>query len=77
MTARSPQRSRITNGTSLLADVDGRSAWARRCRDLIALHTDDLGGADAVSTAEASIVRRAAVLTMELERMEQAFAKAG
>src|SRR5690349_19554851 len=31
-------RSRITNGNALLPGVDGRSVWARRCRDVIDLH---------------------------------------
>jgi hypothetical protein len=46
-------------------------------RDLIGLHLSDLGGDDAVSEAERSIVRRSATLTVELERMESAFALAG
>jgi hypothetical protein len=69
-------RSRITNGAVLPA-VDGRSTWVRRLRDLIHLHISDLGGPDAISEAERSIVRRAAVLTTELERMEVGFATAG
>lgn|SRR5262245_2758143 len=68
-------RSRITNGA--LIDGDGRSAWSRRMRDLINLHLSDLGGADNVSEAEKSIVRRVATLTVELERMESVFAEAG
>jgi hypothetical protein len=57
--------------------VDGRSGWARRLRDLIALHLSDLGGEDLASEAERSIVRRAATLTVELERLETSFALAG
>jgi hypothetical protein len=68
-------RSRITNGA--VVDADGRSAWGRRMRDLIHLHLSDLGGADATSEAEKSIIRRVAVLTCELERMEAVFAEAG
>jgi hypothetical protein len=70
-------RSRISNGSALLPGVDGRSTWVRRLRDLIALHLSDLGGDDAVSEAERSIVRRVATLTVELERMESGFALAG
>lgn len=70
-------RSRITNGSELLPGVDGRSIWARRVRDLIELHVRDLGGDSEVSAAELSLVRRAAVLTTELERMEAKFADAG
>ena len=66
-------RSKVSNGTALLAGVDGRSTWVRRCRDLIAAHVADLGGPDACSEAE----RRAATLTVELERLEKRFALAG
>jgi hypothetical protein len=67
-------RSRMTNGSQLLPGVDGRSPWARRCRDLITLHVNDKGGPDNVSEAERAIVRRVAVLITELERMEATFA---
>ena len=70
-------RSRVTNGAVLLPGVDGRSVWARRCRDVLDAHVSDLGGPDAISEAERSICRRAAVLTTELERLEQRFALAG
>jgi hypothetical protein len=70
-------RSRISNGSALLPGVDGRSAWVRRCRDVIAAHLSDLGGLDNCSAAEHSIIRRAAVLTTELEVLEVRFAKAG
>ena|SRR5215467_5055478 len=75
MSEQPASRSRITNGA--LIDGDGRSAWSRRMRDLISLHLSDLGGADAVSEAEKSIIRRVATLTVELERMESVFAEAG
>ena len=70
-------RSRITNGSKLLPGVDGRSPWVRRCKDVINEHISDLGGVDNCSAAERSIIRRAAVLTTELERMEALFASAG
>ena len=73
---KSQGRSRITNGSLLPGIVDARSTWARRLRDLIALHTSDLGGADNISEAERSIVRRCAVLTTQLERLEAKFAEA-
>jgi len=41
------------------------------------LHLADLGGQDHVSEAERSIIRRAATLTVELERLELKFATAG
>ncbi len=52
----------------------GRSAWVRQLRDLVALHIADLGGDASVSEAERAIVRRAAVIITELERMEKDFA---
>jgi hypothetical protein len=67
-------RSRITNGMELLPEVDGRSFWARRMRDLIALHVRDAGGEDLLSEAQLSLIRRAAAITIELERLEQSFA---
>jgi hypothetical protein len=68
--------SRVRTG-QLLPGIDGRSAWTRRCRDVIAAHIADLGGVDNCSAAERSIVRRAATLTVELDRMEALFAMAG
>jgi hypothetical protein len=72
-------RSAVSNGKRLFADatVDGRSSWARRFRDLIILHVNDLGGEDMASAAEQSILRRAATLTVELELLEKRFALAG
>ena len=36
-----PQKSRITNGSALLPGIDGRSAWVRRSKDLIAEFVSD------------------------------------
>ena len=78
LAVRKPEaRSRISNGSHILPGVDARSTWARRLKDLIALHTADLGGLEAISAAESSIIRRAATLTVELERLELVFALAG
>ena len=68
------QKSRITNGSALLPGVDGRSPWVRRCKDVIAAHLSDVPDPTA---AERSIIRRAATLTVELERLEATFALAG
>ena len=73
-------RSTITNGTRLIPKtkganiVDGRSSHMRRFRDVFAMHIADLGGHDAISEAERSIARRAATLTVILERLEFDFA---
>ena len=72
-----PQKSAISNGSKLLPGIDQRSAWVRRCRDIIAEHLSDLGGADNCSAAERSIVRRASVIEVELEMLEAKFATAG
>lgn len=70
---RKKARSAMTNG-AILPGIDGRSIWARRLRDLVALHITDLGGDANVSEAERAIIRRAAVIITELERMERDFA---
>jgi hypothetical protein len=70
-------RSRVTNGNVLIAGVDQRSPWVRRAKDILAAHIADLGGESNTSAAERSIVRRAAVLSVELERLEGRFATAG
>jgi hypothetical protein len=71
-------RSRVTNG-ALFVDrsIHPQRGWARRFADIIMLHTSDLGGADYVSAAEASIIRRASAETVELELLEEKFAKNG
>jgi hypothetical protein len=67
----SRQRSAVTNRSRLFVEGgDGNSPWTRRMRDVIELHLSDLGGIDAASEAEKSIVRRIATLTIELERIE-------
>jgi hypothetical protein len=70
----SRNRSAITNGTHVLHDLDHRGAWARRLKDLIAGHLTDLGGIDNVSEAEKLLVRRCAMLALQLELQEQRFA---
>ena len=68
-------RSRITNGRELLPGIDQRSTWARRMRDLIKLHVDDIGGLEVTSEAQRSLIRRIAVLEVEAEYLETAFAQ--
>jgi len=57
-----------------LPGIDGRSAWAKRVRFFIAQHLSDLGGLENCSEAEKSIIRRASVLSIEMERLERRFA---
>jgi hypothetical protein len=61
------QRSRVTNGSGLLPGIDGRSALARRYRDLVAGITADLGN-DA-SEALLLQVRNAASLQLHAEEL--------
>jgi hypothetical protein len=71
-------RSKVSNGTAFLpGDIDGRSAWIRRAKDIVADLVADMGGEDNTSTAERSLVRRAAVMTVELEQLEKRFAATG
>ena len=62
-------RSNVTNG-SLLHDVDERSSWSRRWKDLIAL----LGSSEQTE-AEKVLTKRAAQLTLQLELLEQRFSE--
>jgi hypothetical protein len=70
-------RSRVTNGRELLPGIDGRSIYARRARDLVALFVSDLGGIENASEAEKALVRRASILCVECENLETQFASSG
>ena len=63
-------RSRVGNGKTLLPMVDGRSVTARRFRDLYEDIAADLGGVDQLSQGQLQLIRRAAMLSAECERME-------
>jgi len=64
-------RSRVTNGSTLHAgEVDGRSVEARRFRDLMAEIASDLGGSEGLSEAQRQLSRRAAMLSVQGEKME-------
>jgi hypothetical protein len=66
-------RSALSNG-ALLHNVDHRGAWVRRFRDLLHAHEADLGGENALSEGQRSIIRRAAMLELQLELLESKFA---
>ena len=66
-------RSAITNGSTILPGIDGRSAPARRVRDVQNAILADLGGSERVTEAERLIVRRASFLELKLERIEREF----
>lgn len=66
-------RSSVTNGSRVLVGVDGRSAGARRYRDLIDGLTRELGGE--LSAAEQLAVRNAASLQLHSENLTAAQAR--
>jgi hypothetical protein len=63
-------RSAVTNGTRAYVVGDGNSPWARRQRDLVAMHAEDAGGVESLSAAQLSLCQRAATLETELELLE-------
>src|ERR1700730_11852414 len=63
-------RSRVTNGRRVFVEGDGNSAWARRYKDIIVGHVNDLGGHDALSQSQISLIKRASAIELELEQME-------
>jgi len=68
-------RSAISNGSSVLADVDHRTAWMRRLKDLLGAHSADLGGEDILSEGQRALIRRASMLELQLEMLEGKFAR--
>ncbi|WP_363347429.1 hypothetical protein [Methylocystis echinoides] len=55
---------------ALLMETDGRTAWARRYKDLVALLIDDLGGMAGLTELKLGLIRRAATLMLSCERLE-------
>jgi hypothetical protein len=74
LAARSPRarHSRVTNGKKLVAGLDGRSAEARRYRDVAVALGDDLGGAAALSEGQRALVRQAAAMIVQSEKLQSA-----
>jgi hypothetical protein len=66
-------RSRLSNGSSLfLGKVDGRSALARRQRDLQRAYAAELGGT--LTTAQMARVAQVAALQVRAEQLQAAIA---
>jgi hypothetical protein len=63
-------RSRVSNGGSMLPHTDGRSAIARRYHDLITALTADQGGASGITEARMQLIRRFAAAAVLAEQME-------
>ncbi len=64
------QKSRITNGSALLPDIDGRSVIARRYRDIMSALLTDQGGASQCSESRTQLIRRFAAASVLAEQME-------
>jgi hypothetical protein len=63
--------SKVTTGRRMFAEGgDGRTVWGRRWRDLCLAHANDLGGAELLSEAQISVIRRVSAMECELEAME-------
>lgn len=69
--------SRVTNGKRLRLFGDGRSAGARRYRDLIMAFGDEAGGFDRLNASGQQMVRRLAQVSVELELLEATRADGG
>ena len=63
-------RSAVTNHIDLLPGLDGRSASARRFRDLVNAFVADMGGLDCCSEIKRGLVRRLAATTVQAEMLE-------
>lgn len=72
---RDHRKSRITNGRELLPDVDGRSAIARRYRDIASAIVIDQGGFDQCSEARKQLIRRFAAGAVLAEQLESRLAR--
>lgn len=71
-------RSAVANGSRLFLDgVDGRSAEARRFRDVLGDLVQHLGGVEWASEPQKHLARRAAALVVSCERAEVALANGG
>ena len=69
--ARAPAlRARVTNHKGLLPGLDGRSATARRFRDLVNAFIADMGGLNRCSEIKLGLIRRLAATTVQAEMLE-------
>lgn len=68
-------RAAISNKSYFLPDVDLRGPWARRFRDVIVVHEDDLGGSEQLSEAQRALVRRISMLQLYCEILETRIAQ--
>src|ERR1700751_2611991 len=69
-------RSAITNHRDMLPGIDGRSAGARRYRDLVLEIVADQGGVEHCATARLQLIRRFAAASVIAEGLEAALVEA-
>jgi hypothetical protein len=67
-------QSAMTNGR-VIYRCDQRLPWMRRLRDCVFATLNDAGGPENVSHAERVLAGRCAMLTVQLEQIEQKFAE--
>src|SRR4051812_40609055 len=60
-------RSAVSNQKELLPGLDGRSASARRFRDLVLGFVSDAGGIENISEVRLGLIRRLAAVTVQIE----------
>lgn len=70
-------RSKVTNGSKMVAGLDGRSAEARRFRDLQISYATDLGGPDKLTEAQRTLIAQAATLQIQAERVQAEVLRGG
>jgi hypothetical protein len=63
-------QSKVSNRRKLLLGIDGRSATARRFRDIIMDLVHECGGEENLSTAELGLIRQAAAMTLQAEVLQ-------
>jgi hypothetical protein len=68
-------RARLTNHRDLLPNLDGRSAAARRFRDIVSALAVDQGGIDLLSEARLQLIRRFAATCVLAEQVEARIAR--
>jgi hypothetical protein len=72
MSARpSTSRSAISNGSRLLDGVDGRSATARRFRDLCLAYEQEISSGETLTEIERGTARQAAALAIRSEQLQR------
>jgi hypothetical protein len=67
---RATARSQISNRSRLLLNVDGRSSYARRFRDLVGAFSAEIGGGS-LTEFEQGLVKQAAILVLKTEQLQE------